>query len=185
MTIFFTEFVSSFVLGAVGPLLHSLAVLLVVDPVSFIFSSIGVSVLAIAMRLVIFPIAVVNVAVSVDQPAPAVCLVILPIAFINAAVTPDLVSSTVFLAGLTVPFALVLRAVRQRLDRQLILLHSRLVVLIVVASVLKFRQPLPYLLDPGSLLLQLLRVHLDVHGAPHEQPMRHLKSVYFLNHSAR
>ena len=165
MAVFLSKLVYAFVLGTVGPLLHSLPVLLVVNPVALVLGSVGVRIFAVAVCFVVFPISVIDVAVGVDEPPSPVRLVIFPVSFVNAAITPYLVASSMLHACLTIPLAIVLGAIRQRLHWLTVLLDTRLVVFVIVAAVLEFRESFPNLKDSSPLLLKLIGVHFYMNSA--------------------
>ena len=58
--------IHAFVLRAVGPLLHTFAVLLILEPVTDIGRSIRMNVCPVSMSLVVEPLTLVDVAIGVD-----------------------------------------------------------------------------------------------------------------------
>lgn len=99
------------VLGAVGPLLDSEPVLLVLVPLSFVSASVEVGVHSESVGLVVSPFSFVHVSLGVDQPSLAVSHSVSPEAVVSAAVRPDLDSSAVFLVVVDEPLSLVDSAV--------------------------------------------------------------------------
>ena len=99
-----TELVVALILGGIRPGLYSVAMLLVLFPVTDVLGAIHVLVSTPTMGLVIEPVTIVTVTVSMDQSSISVCLVVLPVAFVLATVLPDLDSlaiSEAFLGPLT------------------------------------------------------------------------------------
>lgn len=169
------------VLGTVRPLLFTLPVLLVVDPVALVLGAIGVRVLAEAVRLVVDPMSIVNVAVGVDQSSATVSLVSLPVALVDASVRPNLIAFAVLLVRLHVPFALISCTIGQRHHGSVFLDHVRLILLVLRQAVLEFGQAIADVHDSGALLLQLLGVHLNMHRVTPHETLCHLKIEAFFD----
>jgi len=142
-------------------------VLLIVHPVPNVLGAIRVSVLAEPVSFVVPPESIVDVPVSVDQTAFSVSFVISPVTFVDRAVAPDLVAASVSLVCVHVPLALVLRAVLEDDHGPLLFLNSLLVILLLILTVVKFRELFTDSLDLCSLLFKFFRLHLDMNGASH------------------
>lgn len=69
----------------------------------------------------------------------------------------------------SVPLSLILSSVLEDEHWSLLLEYLRLVVLILVETVLKFRELLSDLLDSSSLSFQFLGIHFDVYRPSHHE----------------
>jgi len=78
------------VTSTIGPGFDTLAVLLILFPVSLVSCAIEVAVYAESMSFVILPIAIIDISVSMDESPLSVGFVFLPPPFIEGAIRPDL-----------------------------------------------------------------------------------------------
>ena len=182
MAVFFAEFVGAFVLGAVWPFFHALAVLFVVDPIPLILGTVRMRVLAIPVRLVVLPVTVVYVTVGVDKSPAPICFIVFPIAFVNTTVTPNLIASAVFHASFAIPLAVVLGTVRKHSHRNFVFLNSWRIIFVIVAAILEFREAFTNLKDSLPLFFKFFRVHFNMYGTTLEKTKCHFVAVYFFDH---
>mmetsp|Transcript_113725 Transcript_113725/g.322036 ORF Transcript_113725/g.322036 Transcript_113725/m.322036 type:complete len:241 (+) Transcript_113725:357-1079(+) len=94
---------------AIGPALHSEAILLVCNPLAFVLGSIPLLVQTISMCLVLLPLTVVGVLARVVEPPAPILLVVCPVSSVPRVVRPNLL--TLAMSLVAEPFTFELRPI--------------------------------------------------------------------------
>ena len=95
LAVLFTSMVLTCVSGSVHPVLFTLAMMLIVQPLTFILSAVGMKVGPFTIGLVILPVAHVHVSIGVNDPTEALLPVVDKKAVVAGAVRPDLSATAV------------------------------------------------------------------------------------------
>ena len=111
-----TVFTFALILGAIWPLLNTVAMLLVLFPSTFVPTAVEVCVDSIAICFVICPLTLIHVAFRMNETAKSISHAILPESVVTGAIRPDLNAASVLLIGADEPLALVNCAIFEVLD---------------------------------------------------------------------
>lgn len=110
-------FVVTLILGAIWPLLNTVAMLLVLLPSTLVSTAVEVSVDSITICFVISPLTLIHVAFRMNETAKSISHSILPESVVTGAIRPDLNAASVLLIRADEPLALVNCAIFKILDR--------------------------------------------------------------------
>lgn len=140
--------------------------LLVLFPISFILGTVQVTVNTVAMRLVILPLTVVDVAICVDQPSFTICLIIFPPAFIHRAVRPYLtalaLANVLALDPLSIVLGMVLQFDHSSVFNK-ILSVIRLLVIVELAELLSYLLHFGIIVVICNLCIGIVLVNAHIH----------------------
>ena len=106
-SIFLPGDIFAFESSTVGPSFDSVAVLLVVLPLSSVSGTVRVFVDSLTVKFVVAPLTLVNITVGEDSPTLSVDLIVPPVALKQRTISSDLFSITVTFSSLGIPLALV------------------------------------------------------------------------------
>eukprot|EP00405_Crypthecodinium_cohnii_P019725 CAMPEP_0206478054 /NCGR_PEP_ID=MMETSP0324_2-20121206/35806_1 /ASSEMBLY_ACC=CAM_ASM_000836 /TAXON_ID=2866 /ORGANISM="Crypthecodinium cohnii, Strain Seligo" /LENGTH=117 /DNA_ID=CAMNT_0053954249 /DNA_START=477 /DNA_END=826 /DNA_ORIENTATION=+ len=90
MSSFLAELVVAFISGAIWPDFDTLAVLLVLSPLTLVLRAISMVVGALSVSLIVLPLSFVDVAIDMLEPAVACGFVELPLTVVLRSIRPDL-----------------------------------------------------------------------------------------------
>ena len=88
--------VLSIIFGIIWPSFHTLAVLLVVEPLSHVCGAVCMSIGSVSVCFVISPLSFIDVTICMHQFAKAIGLVRLPLTLVLGAIRPYLMSVPIF-----------------------------------------------------------------------------------------
>lgn len=110
MAVLLAILVLTFVASIIRPDFFAFTVLFVLEPPAFVSRTISVIVDSVAVGLIVLPVSIIDVSVSMNKAASTVCFIVFPVTFVKGAIDPDLNTATVF-SALLVPLSFVLGSV--------------------------------------------------------------------------